>query len=259
MKNIITELNEIVNYIESVKQVITEEVLSEGVDDPGILKCVFMAGGPGSGKSFVASKLFGIDSKYKSSFSSFGLKVVSSDAAFEAALAKNGINPKYLAKLKETDPEYYETVIIGGIREKSKNITSKQKSFFEAGRLGMIIDGTGDDYAKIAKQKNKAESLGYDCYMVFVNTSLETAIENNNNRGRTLPIEFLQTSWKECQSNLDKFYSLFGGKFAEIDNSSRADISPAVQKAVRRFLSEPITNPLGKEWVATARMAKSGK
>jgi predicted kinase len=256
MKHIITELNDIVSYIDTIKKTINEELLSEGVDDPGILKCIFMAGGPGSGKSFVASKLFGIDSNMKSSFSSFGLKVVNSDSAFESALQKNGINPKFLSKLKEADPEYYEKVIIGGLREKAKSITAKQREFFEQGRLGMIVDGTGDDYAKIAKQKAKAESLGYDCYMVFVNTSLEVALENNNTRGRTLPVEFVQTSWKDCQTNLQKFHSLFGGKFAEIDNSSRGDISPAIQKSVRKFINEPIQNPLGKEWISTARLVK---
>ena len=37
----------------------------------------------------------------------------------------------------------------------------------------MIIDGTGHEYSKIDKLKKHAESLGYDTYMVFVNTSLE--------------------------------------------------------------------------------------
>ena len=34
------------------------EHLEEGVNDPAIFKAVFLAGGPGSGKSFI-SKLFG--------------------------------------------------------------------------------------------------------------------------------------------------------------------------------------------------------
>ena len=74
-----------------------KDLLNEGVYDPGILKCIFMAGGPGSGKSFTAQELFGIDKRTKTSFSRFGLKVVNSDSAFESALRKNGINPKFLA------------------------------------------------------------------------------------------------------------------------------------------------------------------
>ena len=35
-----------------------EEYLQEGVYDPGIFKAYFLAGGPGSGKSFVTSNAF---------------------------------------------------------------------------------------------------------------------------------------------------------------------------------------------------------
>ena len=63
-------------------------MIIEGVDDPGILKCVFMAGGPGSGKSFTAMEIFGIDKKLKSSFSASGLKNVNSDSAFSNGFEK---------------------------------------------------------------------------------------------------------------------------------------------------------------------------
>ena len=53
--------------------------LEEGVNDPAIFKAVFLAGGPGSGKSFVVGK---------SALTSFGLKLVNSDNAFEQALKK---------------------------------------------------------------------------------------------------------------------------------------------------------------------------
>ena len=69
-------------------------MIIEGVDDPGILKCVFMAGGPGSGKSFAAMEIFGIDKKLKSSFSSFGLKSVNSDSRFEDWFKKEWNRPK---------------------------------------------------------------------------------------------------------------------------------------------------------------------
>ena len=35
-------------------------IIDEGVNDPGIFKAIFLAGGPGSGKSFVGSELVGI-------------------------------------------------------------------------------------------------------------------------------------------------------------------------------------------------------
>ena len=39
----------------------------------------------------------------------------------------------------------------------------------------------------IAKQKADLESIGYDCYMIFVNTSLDVALERNIERERTVP------------------------------------------------------------------------
>ena len=36
------------------------DLLTEGIQDKGNFKAVFMAGGPGSGKSFIAAQLFGI-------------------------------------------------------------------------------------------------------------------------------------------------------------------------------------------------------
>ena len=152
----------------NIKEEIVLRMISEGVEDPGILKCIFMAGGPGSGKSFTAMDIFGIDKKLKTSFSSTGLKQVNSDRAFETLLKKNGIDPKDLARIEKEDTELWDKITKdpGSMRTQAKDITRKQKSFYEAGRLGMIIDGTGHVYSKIQKNKKHAESLGYDTYTV---------------------------------------------------------------------------------------------
>ena len=243
----------------NIKETILEQMIIEGVDDPGILKCVFMAGGPGSGKSFTAMEIFGIDKKLKTSFSSTGLKSVNSDSAFEAGLKKNGIDPKDLARIEREEPELLDkiTATPGGIRDKAKQLTKKQKSFYEAGRLGMVIDGTGHVYSKIQKNKKYAESLGYDTYMVFVNTSLEVAKERNLQRERVLPDDLLEKSWKDVQNNLGKFQNLFGGNFRIVDNTVYKPIASQVQKAVNAFIRKPIYNSIGKKWIKTARALKN--
>jgi predicted kinase len=265
LKSLLTEavvldsMFDIEQELMSIKESILEQMITEGVDDPGILKCVFMAGGPGSGKSFTAMEIFGIDKKLTSSFSSYGLKTVNSDAAFETLLKKNGVNPRDLAKIEKEEPELWDklTKNPGSIRTQAKELTNKQKAFYEAGRLGMIIDGTGHDYAKIQKNKKNAESLGYDCYMVFVNTSLEVALERNNKRDRVLPNDLLTTSWKDVQENLGKFQNLFGGNMRIVDNTVYKPISNQVQKAVNSFLSKPTYNIIGKKWIQTARALKN--
>ena len=294
LKKVITEavvvdsMYDIEEQLLNIKETLLEQMIIEGVDDPGILKCVFMAGGPGSGKSFTAMEIFGIDKKLKSSFSHSGLKTVNSDSAFEAGLKKNGINPKDLAKIEKEDAELWDKITGVGsltgrysrpkpnpktgefirvglasdkfkqsIRGRAKAITDKQKKFYEAGRLGMIIDGTGHVYSKIAKNKKHAESLGYDTYMVFVNTSLEVAQERNKQRERVLPDDLLEKSWKDVQSNLGKFQNLFGGNFRIVDNTVYKPIAKQVQKAVNTFIRKKVYNPIGKKWIKTARALKN--
>ena len=265
LKSLITEVLIVDSMLEmeqellSIKESILEQMITEGVDDPGILKCVFMAGGPGSGKSFTAMDIFGIDKNLKSSFSSFGLKVVNSDSAFESLLKKNGVNPKDLARIEAEEPELWDTLTNNpdSLRNKAKEISQKQKAFYEAGRLGMIIDGTGHDYAKIQKNKKYAESLGYDCYMIFVNTSLEVAKERNQNRDRVVPDTILVKSWKGVQENLGKFQNLFGGNFRIVDNTVYKTISTPIQSAVNQFIKNPIYNRLGKKWIENARALKN--
>jgi cytidylate kinase len=215
-----------------LREILKRIILTEGVDDPGILKCVFMAGGPGSGKSFTSEEIFGIDRKYKASFAQSGLKVINSDTAFESQLKKNGINPKDLGRIEREEPELWATItaVPGGIRDRAKKITQAQRAFYEEGRLGM---------------------------MVFVNTSLEVAKERNAGRDRTLPENLVTSIWKDCQENMGKFQTLFGAKdYRIIDNTTYGPPPNAVQKAVNEFIRRPIYNPIGKKWIETARMLK---
>ena len=265
LKSLITEAVIVDSMLEmeqellSIKESIMEQMITEGVDDPGILKCVFMAGGPGSGKSFTAMEIFGIDKKTKASFSATGLKTVNSDSAFEAGLKKNGINPKDLIRIEAEEPELWDTITKNpnGIRAQAKQLTQKQKSFYEAGRLGMIIDGTGHEFSKIDKLKKHAEELGYDTYMVFVNTSLEVAKERNLNRDRVIPDNLLQKSWSDVQNNLGKFQNLFVGNFKIVDNTVYNPIAKDVQKAINSFIAKPTYNRIGKKWIETARALKN--
>jgi predicted kinase len=250
---------EIESELLNIKESLLEQMITEGVDDPGILKCVFMAGGPGSGKSFTAMDIFGIDKRLKQSFSHTGLKTVNSDSAFEKGLKDNGIDPKNLAKIEKEDAELWDKISNNddSIRSNAKRLTQLQKKFYEAGRLGMIIDGTGHVYGKIQKNKKYAESLGYDTYMVFVNTSLEVAQERNKNRERVLDDARLEKSWKDVQNNLGKFQNLFGGNFRIVDNTVYKPIAKQVQKAVNTFVRKKVYNPIGKKWIQTARALKN--
>ena len=235
-----------------LKDLLNPSILKEGVDDPGILKCVFLAGGPGSGKSRVAGDLFGIQEI--SSFSEAGYKLINSDTAFESQLRKSGIDPKDLGKIEKENPELWTAITEdpNGERAKGKKTTDKMRTFYEEGRLGMIIDGTGDDIGKIKAKKQHAESLGYDTYMVFVNTSLEVAQARNKKRDRTLGEDIVNEIWKACQHNLGAFQTLFSGNFRIVDNTEDGDnLTKDIKKAVDGFIGQRTYNAIGKQWITT--------
>ena len=248
------------------------DLLTEGVNDKGVLKAVFMAGGPGSGKSFVARELFGIPKKINVSVA--GLKTVNSDSEFEFLLKKYGFETVGGGLDIDLWPKEVFDAIAGGdedsedmtIRKKSKLLTKARQKQYTDGRLGMIIDGTGHDYSKLSSEKLKLEQLGYDCYMIFVNTSLEVALKRNSERTRKLPEDLLTKSWKDVQNNLGKFQGLFGSNFAVVDNSKHLSEKDAknkfgmiTKKYVGKFISKPIKNPKGKKWVKNNIILKGKK
>jgi len=232
---------------------------ANGVHDPNILKAIFLAGGPGSGKSFVASSLFGVPpgSTYLVN-SMTGLKVVNSDPTFEHLLtkeqAKHDFNVFDLAALAESnDPEklallHYLTEDKEGPRNIAKSIKVKQAKIWEDGRLGLIIDGTGDDYDKIADEKRRLEALGYDTFMVFVNTSLPVALARNRKRKRKVAENIAVKIWNNCQQNLGLYQRLFGPNFRVVDNSSPRPVALDIVDAVAAFLRAPTYNSKGRAW-----------
>ena len=210
--------------------------LSEGLYDPGIFKAFFLAGGPGSGKTFVTS----------SAFAGSGLKLVNSDIAFERGLKKANLS------LSMPDEETYFRNII---RNRAKAITITQLDKYVDGRLGLVIDSTGRDYDMIARHHNMLEQMGYDCYMVFVNTSLEVALARNARRERTIPEYITTSSWNGVQSNMGKFQRLFGmSNFIVVDNN-KSDLELTtltmnrVSKVVRKFITSPVSNYRAKQWM----------
>jgi len=206
--------------------------LQEGVYDPNILKAFFLAGGPGSGKSYVVSRTTG----------GLGLKIVNSDDAFEKFLKDANLS----LKMPDEEESAREPV-----RARAKRITKKRQSNYIEGRLGLIIDGTGKDYEKISKQARDLQQLGYDIHMVFVNTSLDTALERNKNRPRSVPESLVIKSWKEVQANIGKFSQLFKRNFVVVDNNdTEEDIMTPVYKQIMSLAKAKVTNHLGKQWIS---------
>ena len=216
--------------------------LQEGVYDPNIFKAFFLAGGPGSGKSYVVTRTTKM----------FGMRVVNSDDVFEQLIKKAGMNMdmrNYSGKDLERRDE---------IRARAKEITKARmgdiktgEGGYIGGRIGLIIDGTGKDYSKIETQMRGLQKLGYESHMIFVNTSLDVALERNEKRPRKLPESLVVQSWNNVQKNIGKFSQLFKNKFVIVDNNKAdEDVITGVFKRVRSLANKKVTNGIAKAWIA---------
>ena len=212
--------------------------LLEGLQDPHIFKAFFLAGGPGSGKSYVVGKTTG----------GTGLRVVNSDDVFEHMLKKAGLS------LKMPDEELIPR---DEIRARAKAVTKKRKENYVEGRIGLIIDGTGKDYGKIAKQATELKQIGYDVHMIFVNTSLDVALQRNADRPRSVQEPIVVKSWKDVQANIGKFSQYFRGNFVVVDNNDAdEDVFVKVFKQVKGLLKKKVKNPQAQQWIMQQMKAR---
>lgn len=206
-------------------------------------KALFYAGGPGSGKDYVA----------KETGYGHGLTEINSDHAFEHLLGKEG-----LSKTMPPEEEPKRT----SVREKAKGITKTRQNLHLNARNGIIINTTGHDHEKIKAMKGKLEGMGYDTKMVFVNTSDAVSKQRNIARGqgggRTVPEKTRSEYWKKAQKSIPHYKKMFGDEhFHHVDNS--LDLSSAskeekiakkgeftnVFKTIRKWARSKPFNPVG--------------
>ena len=241
------------------------DLLTEGVQDKGIFKAVFMAGGPGSGKTYIKGQLFGIP-EGGANVSVGGLKSVNSDREFMFLLKKYGFDPTMLATYEKKNPYLFKQLSDpaekggSGLRDFAQALKDERKKGYMAGKLGMVIDSTGSNLSRVKKRKKQLEAQGYDCYMVFVMTSLETALKRNTMRAekgeRELPANIVKASWNATRKNLGALKALFGSNFKQVDNDKHLDpklakhkFASLIKKYANTWVNSPIKNPIGKRWV----------
>jgi len=227
-----------INTFEKHKRLMLESLgVVEGVDDPIIFKAVFMAGGPGSGKSYIVRQI---------GFEGMGFKVLNSDDVYEVMLKRAGL---------KMDPENIYSPKGQEIRGRAKDLTYEKEKLWVDGRIGIVIDGTGKDYNKISKTNEWLKSLGYESMMVMVNTDLKTAQARNMARARKLPPEEVESMWTGVQNNIGKFQTLFGGeKFIVVDNSETqgeksGKFASSLYGKINSWAKKVPTNRIAQDWI----------
>ena len=217
----------------------------EGLHDPSIFKCVFMIGGPGSGKSSASDLI---------SLKTFGFITINSDVMFTHLMIKNNLD---LKMPEEEEPQRDE------IRDTAKKKTYNKLMSAVDGRLGIVIDGTGENYDKIERMKEELEKMGYEFFLIVVQADLQTALQRNALRPRSVPPKLVEKKWSGVQNNLEKFRELFPLNVEVDNNGSLEDLIPqtdSVHKQIGKWAKTKPDNSAAKKWMhqqQTARTAPS--
>jgi len=230
--------------------------LKEGIQDVNILKAIFLAGGPGSGKSYVVGQ---------STTPFQGLRIINTDNEFNKILKYETTHirgGKDASPLFGKDPKSPETIahpFAQGKRETvARKRTAARKSGAELGRLGMIIDSTGAKINKVELQIKGLQQLGYDCFMIFVDTTLEVALERNRERARggkdrQVPEDIVNKDWNAVQRNKPKLKNLIGNRnYIEVQNNDAGEnVFKKLSQHIKMFLQRKVQNEIGKLWIRT--------
>lgn len=228
-----------------------ESILLEGVNDPGILKAVILAGGPGSGKGYVSRELFGIPKG--ASYAPSGMKVLNSDRVLEHLLKKEGL-PLDLNTLQKTDPEAFRRVTDNDDPNSLMNVARRVNASlwkrYTDERLGIIIDGTGANIDKARIQLAQLRKQGYDVKMTFVQTPLDVAQKRNLQRERKLSSEIVERLWNQTNENLKEFKKMFGEENVQVINNVGKSVTKEIQKVADAHINNSVQNPVGQKWVA---------
>ena len=218
-----------------------EYLMTESINDKGILKALFVVGIPGAGKSYTLKQLNG----------TIQPRVVNTDRATEF-LSKKFDMPSN----SETWRSFF--------RDRTRPITSGALNNYLNSMLPLFVDGTSNDVSNILSRAGILESIGYDVGMVFINTDLDVAIDRAKKRGadinRHVDEDFIKKVHEISEEN--KVY--FKGKFSffrEVSNNPGELDDAAIAKIftqVSKFYAEPLDNPVGVRTLEKLKAEKEG-
>ena len=216
-----------------------QKFFTEGVYDKHIFKAFWLAGGPGSGKSWVA----------KRTLEGSGMKVINTDDGLKRYAKQAGLDLNRMDKFTDKESKLKDY-----LRAKSKRGTVSQLQHAIDGRLGLILDSTGRDLSRIEDEARAMSHIGYNTFLIFVNTTLEKALKRNQNpdRGRPVPEPIVISNWKQVQANKTRLQNIFGaGNHVEVDNTEDVPhINSEVYKSINRLKNQPVNHHMAKSWIA---------
>jgi adenylate kinase family enzyme len=216
-------------------------------EQQGKLKFIFLAGAPGSGKTYQIKQILG------KHIGAEGMHLISADDIYEKLLEKY----EYPKDLTQIEDEQERQWVMSDDPEAPRGKARKLMKYI-MGKLakrgtGMIYDGTGQQVTSYTWRKEDMEDLGYDCSMVYVDVPVDVALDRNADRDRKLPDDKVFQIWQAVRRNKPDFERLFGKDMHVVDNSQDGPANPEIVAAIQGIINAPVKNPIGQEFLSTGK------
>ena len=106
--------------------------------------------------------------------------------------------------MKDFTPE--QASKFGSLSWDARMIAKRKQAKFQGRGDGIIVDGTGNSLKTMQNHVKEFKNKGYDVQMVFVETSLDTALKRNKARKeRSLRSDIVKRTYESVQNNKQSF------------------------------------------------------
>ena len=221
--------------------------------DSSSKKIIFMAGGPGAGKSTILDAIgidypvVNADQFYEADLSAAGLTLDIESTFEELREARGNLRKEIYSVLEMEEGEesvkhdelmqLFAQAMDKGPTDELEKLKSKYdekreisvqtgKIFADARKKSssvlsdlinqgksFVIDGTAGSLPQMINSKQKYEDMKYETAMIYVDTPLDVAIARQGFRKRRLPAQSVESSWNAVAKNKEPYEGLFADNF----------------------------------------------
>ena len=221
--------------------------------DSSSKKIIFMAGGPGAGKSTILDAIgidypvVNADQFYEADLAAAGLTLDIESTFEELREARGNLRKEIYSVLEMEEGEesvkhdelmqLFAQAMDKGPTDELEKLKSKYdekreisvqtgKIFADARKKSssvlsdlinqgksFVIDGTAGSLPQMINSKQKYEDMKYETAMIYVDTPLDVAIARQGFRKRRLPAQSVESSWNAVAKNKEPYEGLFADNF----------------------------------------------
>ena len=196
-------------YIKKYSEMINESKIV-GFDNSNEGNFVVIAGGPGAGKSFVTSNLLNLRD----------FKLVNVDAYREAMAKKLGLD---LGDPEDNMKILQMTYTTSDPRNKTVRFLKNFLGIPQNHKPNIVFDAGGGQTEVMKSVHDLAKEIGYTTTLVHVKTDIETALQRNQERERTLRPQMVIDYHNLVNDSIDHLKGIFDNVW-EVDNSKQWDM-----------------------------------